>query len=101
MKTIKLSFLITIILVLTINQNQVYSQESLKDRIIELTITGGAWLNSPSKIWIGDIGEMSSKSISPLFKLMCDAYINRNFAIGAYINYDLGHTNDLLPDVYF
>jgi len=98
MKTIKLSFLINIILVLTLNPNQGYSQESLKDRIIELTFTGGAWLNSPSKIWIGDIGEMSSKSISPLFKLMGDAYINKNFAIGAYINYGLGNTNDLLPD---
>jgi hypothetical protein len=71
------------------------SQESLKDRSLELVITGGAWLSGPSKIWVGDISAYTTKSISPLVKAMGDVYINQHFVIGLYLNVGPGynHTN--------
>ena len=77
-------------------QNKSYSQESLslKDRKVEVVFTGGAWLNTPSKIWVDDIGDYSTKSISALIKAMGDVYLNPHFALGLYLNFSPGYTHN-------
>ncbi len=92
LKTLKICLFFGLIIILM--QTECYSQESLKERKLELVLTGGAWLNAPSEIWVGDIDDYSSKSVSALIKAMGDVYINPNFAIGLYLNLSPGYSHE-------
>lgn len=85
------SLLITFLFI----QNKSHAQESLslKDRKMEIVFTGGGWLSVPSKIWVGDMGDYTTKNTSALIKAMGDVYINPNFALGLYLNFCPGYTH--------
>lgn len=68
----------------------------LKSRNLELSITGGAWLNFPGKPWVGRTDNHETKNTSALVKAMGDYYLNPHFAIGLYTNFCPFYTHKML-----
>ena len=86
-------FCFGVLFLLIFLQHNSFSQISLKDRSAELVFTGGGWLNAPSKIWVGDIDDYDTKSVSALLRIMGDVYINPYFTVGLYLNMSPGYTH--------
>ena len=96
MKTLRFITLVTVVLITATTSS--FAQSALKDRFGELVFTGGAWLNSPSKIWVEDEGSKVQKGTSFLIKIMGDIYLNQNFALGLYTNFCPGYNHQSLQD---